>query len=164
MIEIQEMSANEIEEMLRRVGYGHFACSLNDRPYVVPIHYVYVKPDIYIYTTEGMKTEMINSNPHVCLQVEEIVNRTDWRSIVINGEAEPVVNRDEKDEIVKQILLTNPILTPAISIRWVDNWIRENREIIYRIKPETVTGRFSVKVKISAAFAQPGSPQKPQIF
>ena len=157
MIEVQEMSNTEIEEILQRVGYGHLACARDNRPYVVPIHYVYSKPDIYFYTTEGLKTEIISGNPQVCLQVEEVVDNTDWRSVVVNGEAEQIADRSEREDILKQILSINPTLTPAISIRWMDNWVRENREIIYRIKLETMAGRSSVKVKISAAFVQPGS-------
>jgi nitroimidazol reductase NimA-like FMN-containing flavoprotein (pyridoxamine 5'-phosphate oxidase superfamily) len=163
MIEVQEMSNEEIEEILQRVGYGHLACARNSRPYVVPINYVYVKPYIYLYTTEGLKTEIISGNPQVCLQVEEVVDNTDWRSIVVNGEAEHVVDRNEREDVLKQILSTNPTLTPAISIRWMDNWVRENREVIYRIKPEIMAGRSAVKVKISAAFVQPGTATKSQI-
>ena len=48
MIEVQEMSNKEIKEVLERVGYGHLACARNNRPYVVPIHYVYDKPKVYI--------------------------------------------------------------------------------------------------------------------
>lgn len=164
MIEVQEMSDNEIEEILQRVGYGHFACARNNRPYIVPIHHAYSKPNIYIYTTEGLKTEIISANPEVCLQVEEVIDNGDWRSIVIHGEAEQIVDRIEREEALKLITGVNPTLTPAISIRWMDNWIRENREVVYRIKPSTITGRSSVKVNISAAFAQSGIKRKSDIF
>ena len=153
MIEVQEMSKKEIESVLQRVGYGHLACARNNRPYVVPIHYAYDKSDIYIYTTEGLKTEIISDNPQVCLQIEEVVDNTDWRSIVINGEAEQIIDPKEREEVLKLIISANPTLTPAISIRWMDNWVRENREVVYRIKPGIVTDRSSVRVKIRAAFA-----------
>ena len=162
MIEVQELVNNEIEEVLARVGYGHLACARDNRPYIVPIHYAYDRPDIYIYTTEGLKTEVISANPHVCLQVEEVVDNEDWRSVIVNGDAEQITDRIEREEIVKVICSTNPALTPAISIRWMDNWIRENVEVVYRIKPYTMAGRSTVKVKINAAFAQ--SHRRSQIF
>jgi nitroimidazol reductase NimA-like FMN-containing flavoprotein (pyridoxamine 5'-phosphate oxidase superfamily) len=163
MIEVQEMKNSEIEQVLRRVSYGHLACARDNRPYIVPIHYAYDKPNIYVYTTEGMKTDIIKDNPHVCLQIEEVVDIDDWRSIVVNGDAEQITDQNEREEAVKLILSTNPTLTPAISIRWMDDWVRENREIVYRIKPSIVTGRSSVKVKIKAAFAQPVSRRKSDI-
>jgi len=156
MIEVQVMSNKEIAEVLERVGYGHLACARNNRPYVVPIHYVYDGQSIYIYTTEGRKTEIISDNPQVCLQVEEVVDNDDWRSVIVHGEARKITDRKDLEKVIKLIRSTNPTLTPAISIRWMDMWIRENIEVVYRIIPEMMTGRYTVKVKISAAFAQPG--------
>lgn len=164
MIEVHEMSGAEIEEMLGRIGYGHLACARNNQPYVVPIHYVYEKPDIFVYTTEGLKTEIIDENPQICLQLEELVDDTDWQSVVINGEAERLVDREKKEDVLKKVLSRNPTLTPAISIRWVNDWIRENKEVIFRIKPTTMTGRSAVKVRISAAVVQPGVVRRSQIF
>ena len=163
MAEVEEMQNNEIEEVLQRICYGHFACSRNNQPYVVPINYAYDKPNIYFYTTEGKKTEIIRANPQVCLQVEEVVNNGDWRSVIVTGEAEQIVDRNEREEVLKMILATNPTLTPAISIRWMDNWVRENVEAVYRIKPSMVTGRSSVNVKTNAAFAQSGDKRKSQV-
>ena len=91
MIEVQEMSDIEIDNVLERVGYGSSVCSRDDRPYIVPINYAYDKFNVYIYTTDGMKSDIINANPQVCLQVEEVVDKTDWRSVVINGEAEQII-------------------------------------------------------------------------
>jgi nitroimidazol reductase NimA-like FMN-containing flavoprotein (pyridoxamine 5'-phosphate oxidase superfamily) len=164
MIEVLEMAKREIDEVLARVGYGHLACAQNDRPYVVPIHYVYDKLKIYIYTTEGKKTDILDANPKVCLQVEEVVDNDEWKSVIVHGEAERVTDRKEREKAVKLVRSINPTLTPAISIRWMDQWIRENREVVYRIEPHSMTGRSTLKVKISAAFARPGAKQRSQIF
>ncbi|MGE3467900.1 MAG: pyridoxamine 5'-phosphate oxidase family protein [Pyrinomonadaceae bacterium] len=154
MIEVEDMQDIEIEEVLSQVRYGHLACVQDDRPYIVPIHYAYDRPDIYIYTTEGLKTEIIRANPHVCLQVEQIVDNDDWRSVIVNGDAEEITDPKEREKIVKLIRSTNPALTPAISIRWIDNWIRENVEVVYRVKPYMKTGRSTMKVMINAAIAK----------
>ena len=55
MIEVQELGNKQIEELLKRVGYGHLGCARNNHPYVVPINYAYEDGLIYIYTTEGKK-------------------------------------------------------------------------------------------------------------
>lgn len=163
MIEIVEMAKSEIEEVLQRVGYGHFACAIDNQPYVVPIHYAYEKPYIFIYTTEGKKTDMIKANPRVCLQAEEVVGNGDWRSVIVIGEAEQIIEREEREKALKLILSINPTLTPAIGIRWVDNWVRENIEFVFRINPDVVTGRTSVGVKTTAAFARPGNMPTPHV-
>jgi nitroimidazol reductase NimA-like FMN-containing flavoprotein (pyridoxamine 5'-phosphate oxidase superfamily) len=164
MIEVQEMTDDEIDEVLQGVGFGHFACSRNNRPYVVPISYAYSKPNIYIYTTDGKKSDIIQDNPQVCLQVEDVINNNQWRSVVFNGTAEQIADREEREEVLKLILKTNPTLTPAISIRWMDNWVRENREVVYKIKPDAVTGRSALSVESRAALAQSGGGRIPQIY
>ncbi len=128
MAEVGEMERDEIDEVLERVGYGHLGCAEDDQPYVVPINYVYEKPNIYFYTTDGKKTDILKRNPRICLQVEEIVNKADWQSVVFMGEAEEIVETEDRERVMQKILERNPTLTPAISIRWVDNWVRQNIE------------------------------------
>ena len=85
MIEIDEMSDPEIREFLRRVGYGHLACSRDDQPYVVPVNFAYRDGEIFVYTTEGKKTEFIAANPRVCLQAEEVEDNKHWQSVIVYG-------------------------------------------------------------------------------
>lgn len=144
MIEVEEMRKDEIEELLRGVRYGHLGCSLNDQPYVIPVHYVYTGNSVYIYSTEGKKTDIIRENPRVCLQVEAVKDDRNWKSAVITGRAELVSDAEERDKALELIGYVNPTLTPAVSIRWMDNWVRENIEAILRIDIELMTGRASI--------------------
>jgi uncharacterized protein len=157
MTEVNELTQEQIEELLGRINYGHLACSLDDRPYVVPTNFAYEGKFIYVYTTEGMKTNIIDTNPHVCLQVEEIVDSGEWQSVVVEGDAERITDPSERELALKLVRRTNPSLTPAISIRWVNNWIRENHEVVYRIHLNSTSGRSARKTKIMATFAQSGS-------
>ena len=143
MIDIEQMSRSEMEDMLGRVRYGHLGCSRHDHPYVVPIHFAVQDHDIVIYTTEGKKTEMIDANPEVCLQVEEVSDEENWYSVMVFGQAEKLTDAREREKAFEAILSINPSLTPARSVRWVDKWVREKRDIdvIYRIKPTKMTGR-----------------------
>jgi uncharacterized protein len=163
MIEIQEMSRHEAEGLLARVKYGHLRCSRNDQPYVVPIHYSYRGPDIFFYTTEGKKSEILNVNPAICLQVEEVDDAGDWQSVIVIGDAERIIEPGEREEALKIVTADNPKLSPAVSIKWRDNWIRENVEAIYRIMPRMVTGRRAVHVETNAASVQ-GARRRPQIY
>src|SRR5258708_29413747 len=112
MIEVREMDNNEIVELLSRIGYGHLACSLRDQPYLVPIHYAYEGPKIYIYTTEGKKSEIIEKNPRICLQVEDVQDNKHWKSVIVTGEAERLTDEDKREAALKAIVIANPTLTP----------------------------------------------------
>ena len=156
MTEVLELTKEEIEEILKKLNYGHLACTFEDYPYVVPTHFAYEGPFIYVYTTEGKKTNIIDRNPHVCLQIEEIVDPGEWMSIIVFGEAQRITDAAEREYALTVVRRTNPSLTPAISIRWIDNWIRGNHEVVYRIEPTSVSGRSAHKTKIMATFAQRG--------
>jgi len=145
MIAVEEMSSGQIKEILKRVGYGHLGMARGSHPYVVPVNYAYDDPHIYIYTTEGKKSEIIRDNPEVCLQVEDVKSEKDWVSVIAIGEAAPITDDDERKRALEFILGSNPTLTPALSIRWMDSWVRENIEVIYRVLPRMLTGRVTIE-------------------
>lgn len=155
MIEILAMSERDVEDLLRRVGYGHFACSRDHQPYVVPINYVYEHGEIYIYTTAGLKSEIVKLNPLVCLQVEE--NRPDggWRSVVVTGEAHLIVDPVQREMAVAIIRGSNPSLLPALALKWKNDWLRTNVEVVYSVKIKTMTGLTTSEIRIAAASACP---------
>jgi nitroimidazol reductase NimA-like FMN-containing flavoprotein (pyridoxamine 5'-phosphate oxidase superfamily) len=153
MIEVRELSEQEIEQFVQQNNYGHLALCDGGQPYVVPIHYAASEDYVYIYTTEGKKTAIVKRNPRVCLQIEDVRNNQDWVSVVVYGEAMQLRDEVERAEAIKAISKVNPTLTPAVSIHWMDNWVRENIEVIYRITPLETTGRASVdRSRTDAAF------------
>ncbi len=155
MIQVDDMNEQEVNDLLEEVGYGHLGCAEFNVPYVVPVNFVVEAGAIYLYTTEGKKAEIIENNPNVCLQVEDVKDNSDWRSVVVQGTAVKVTNPSERERAVALLSKTNPTLSPAISVRWMDNWIRENREVVLRIDPDQKTGRRSVLINRAAAKAQP---------
>src|SRR4051794_38900854 len=104
MLEIEEMDAQEIHELLVSTSFGHLGCSKHDEPYVVPINFAYVDPHIYIYTTDGKKSDILRSNPRASLQVEQITDRTHWRSVIIQATAHEVSDPEEREKAVDAIL------------------------------------------------------------
>ncbi len=141
MIAVEELSNAEIIDILGRIGYGHLGCARDNKPYVVPVHYAFANGEIFIYTTEGKKFEIIKSNPNVCLQVEEVTDNQHWQSVVIEGIADQITDEDERAKAFKLVIEANPTLTPAVSVRWIDDMVRENIEVIYRVTPTETSGR-----------------------
>jgi nitroimidazol reductase NimA-like FMN-containing flavoprotein (pyridoxamine 5'-phosphate oxidase superfamily) len=164
MIEVEELPENEIVELLARVGYGHLACCRGDRPYVVPVHYAYDDGMIFIYTTEGKKFEIIKENPNVCLQVEAVVDNQHWTSVIVDGVAVQIKHGAEHDRALELIAARNPTLTPAVSVRWIDDWVRENIEVVYRVTPTATSGRRSINRFGDTPFAPPGEGAEDQII
>ena len=144
MLKVEDMSANEMHALLQREGFGHLGCARDGRPYVVPMHYAYDGKELYFFTTQGMKTQYIDTNPQVCFQVEEITGRTHWRSVMVIGRATEITNDEEMQRGMKFITERNPSLTPAISATQLDSIGRAVDIALYRITPEIIDGRQTV--------------------
>ena len=144
MLKVEDMAPAEMHALLQRGNFGHLGCARNNRPYVVPMHYAYDGKDLFFFTTQGMKTQFIDANPQVCLQVEEITDGTQWRSVMVIGQAEQITGNKEMQEAMKLITERNPSLTPAISATQLDAWGRGVDIALYRIRPEMIDGRKTV--------------------
>lgn len=144
MVQIDEMNDAESRKLLARLNYGHLGLVRETHPYVVPIHYAYHQPHVYIFTTEGKKTSLIENNAEICLQIEEVIDDKHWQSVIVTGDAVQLTDEEEVEQAMKYILAKNPALTPALGIRWMDQWVRENIRIVYRVMPETISGRMTI--------------------
>jgi len=144
MLKVEDIPPAEMHALLQRESFGHLACARNNRPYVVPMHYAYDGKNLFFFTTQGMKTQFIDANPQVCLQVEEITDSTHWRSVMVIGKAEQITRNEEMQQAMKLITERNPALTPAISATEVDASGRAVDIALYRIVPELIDGRKTV--------------------
>jgi nitroimidazol reductase NimA-like FMN-containing flavoprotein (pyridoxamine 5'-phosphate oxidase superfamily) len=141
MLDIDEMSSKEIHKLLHRVEYGHLGCIHEGKPYVMPMQYYLEDEDIYLFTTEGMKTHDIDANPEICLQVEEIHDPLHWRSVIVNGRANRLTEQPDIDRAMHLIKEKNPKLSPAISRTWIDAQGHSEAISIYRIHESEMSGR-----------------------
>ncbi|MEZ2301893.1 pyridoxamine 5'-phosphate oxidase family protein [Microcoleus sp. CAWBG640] len=141
MLDIDEMSSKEIEQLLHTVGYGHLGCIHEGKPYVMPMNYYIEEQEIYLFTTIGMKTHDIDANPEVCLQVEEIQDALHWRSAIVNGRASRLTIKEEIDRAMHFIQERNPTLSPGMARTWIDAEGRSEAIAIYRIHETEMSGR-----------------------
>jgi nitroimidazol reductase NimA-like FMN-containing flavoprotein (pyridoxamine 5'-phosphate oxidase superfamily) len=82
---IVEMSHHECTELLNRASVGRLACCLENEPYVVPVCFAYQPEYLYVFSTLGQKIKWMRQNPKVCFQTDDIENRLDWASVIVNG-------------------------------------------------------------------------------
>ena len=150
MLDIDEMGQIEMQDFLHKVGYGHLGYIHEGKPYVIPMHYYLEDSDIYLFTTQGMKTHDININPEICLQVEEIHDPLHWRSVIVTGQAERLTDQTAIDRAMTFIKERNPTLSPAINRTWTDSWGRGEEITIYRIHTSEITGRTTEGVSSRA--------------
>ena len=144
MLKVTAMAKGEMTALLLRVGFGHLGCTRDGHPYVVPMHYAYDGHELYFLTTEGTKTEFIAANHEICFQVEEITNPSNWRSVMLIGEAHKITKPEETEHVIQLISERNPTLTPGLNQTEIGAWHRWNKIAIYRVQPSAIYGRKTV--------------------
>lgn len=140
---IVTIPADECKKVLKRVSAGHLACALDNQPYVVPVCFAFDSECIYVFSTMGQKVKWMRQNPKVCLQADEIGNRSNWTSVIVTGrylELEDPRYTAEKER-AKELLAQTAgwWVTPMAERReQVDDL--SIRPVFFRIDVESMTG------------------------
>lgn len=140
----------EIEEVLSNNLYGHLGCHDDGRTYVVPINYVYDGKDIIAHTITGMKIQMMRNSPHVCFQVDEMKDFTNWKSVIVWGDYQELTDTMEKYRAMKlfvdrtlHLKISETAIPPETSETRVHPRSPGNiKPVIYRIVILEKSGRY----------------------
>lgn len=84
---VHKMTDTECRSVVARALYGRLGCVNGTQPYIVPVG-IYLDPDypfLYGFSTLGQKIRWMRRNPRVCVQVEEIVSRKEWTTVLVFG-------------------------------------------------------------------------------
>ncbi len=100
-MQVSEMSGKECRELLARQGWGRLGCALDNQPYIVPIYFVAEGDSLFCFATLGRKIEWMRANPRVCIQADEIRSRYDWKSVVVFGRYEELLDDAEHEQARK---------------------------------------------------------------
>jgi hypothetical protein len=134
---IGTLSPDEIEAMLSRQRVGRIGCSANDRPYVVPINYIYADGHVYAYSTLGRKIHTMREQPLICFEVDEIDGPSSWRSVVAEGIFEELTNENERGRAVERLAgIGRGLVSPGLTDRGLQGLI------IFRLRLTEKSGRF----------------------
>ena len=93
---IHKLSSPECEEVLRRTELGRLACAQAGQPYIVPIHFSFDsdRTCLYAFSMVGQKIDWMRANPKVCVEVEEIADKTHWTTVLVYGRYQEITDSD----------------------------------------------------------------------
>lgn len=143
-----ELTRKEIEEVLARQIVGRIGCHADGRTYIVPISYAYDGEFIIAHTVEGLKIQMMRSNPGVCFEVDVFENMANWKSVISWGIFEEIENNYERNLAIQKL---SKRIFPEISSKTVQlspQWPFRPDEpdkipgIFFRIRLYEKTGRY----------------------
>jgi nitroimidazol reductase NimA-like FMN-containing flavoprotein (pyridoxamine 5'-phosphate oxidase superfamily) len=114
---------------------------------VVPINFAFEEEYFYLLSTVGQKMEWMRENPKVCVEVSDIVNQTNWSSVVVNG----VYQELPEPQFTEQRAHARKLLEKR-ELWWHnalgERQVKSNTELIettiFRIRAESMTGLRSV--------------------
>jgi uncharacterized protein len=84
----RKLSPEECHAVLERNRFGRLAHALYDHVGIEPMSYVFRNEAVWGRTAPGMKTRVLERNPRVAFQVDEVEAMFRWRSVVVRGEFE----------------------------------------------------------------------------
>ncbi len=143
-----ELTPREIESLLQKQVIGRIGCCDANNMLVVPITYAYDGAYIYGHSQEGMKIKMMRSNPQVCFEVDEMTDMTNWKSVILWGMYEELVEEEAHSNGLK--IFTNR-MKPLITSETIQSTLRQpephppgafSKPVVFRIKVGKRTGRF----------------------
>lgn len=129
------LTTDEIDQVLRSQQVGRLACTVDDRPYVVPINYVYDGASVYACSGAGQKIGVMRRQPNVCFLVDEIKGPSTWKSVVAHGAFEEIVTDRER---LAALAILAPIGVGTVSRRAETG----SQVVVFRIRLNELSGRF----------------------
>ena len=135
---IKSLNQDQARELLRRERIGRLGCIADGGPYVVPVNYVFDGECAYLHSLPGYKIKAMRTRPRVCLQVDEIEDELNWKSVLAFGTYEEITNQHERTEALNHLLARFSRLTP------VESFIVSDADapapIVFRIRISKLTG------------------------
>jgi uncharacterized protein len=136
-----ELTAPQIEDLLRTEVIARIGCLSEGHVYVVPVTYVYDGIYVWGHAMDGAKLRAMRADPGVCVEVEHVDDMSNWRSVIAWGAFEECDGADFDAGLallVERIvpLLTFPPNSPPPDVAAL------RRGSVYRIRLERKTGRF----------------------
>lgn len=133
---VGKIPLNDAISILEKGNLGRLGCIAEGEPYVIPVNYFYDGKYIYIHSMPGRKINALRSNPRACLQIDEIVDSYNWRSVIAYGSYEEISDEDTREQILESIFKRVPQLTP------VETKMAKSQEktIIFRLMVDQITG------------------------
>ena len=137
------LNNRQIIDLLTKQVIGRLGCHANGETYVVPINYVYRNNAIYAHSGNGKKMEMMQANPKVCFQVDELRDTFRWESVILWGNF-TILSGEERQQALQGIIhkimpLTNrPSEEPSHGIPLEQH----QHLIVFKIELTAVSGKY----------------------
>ncbi|MDB5253585.1 MAG: pyridoxamine 5-phosphate oxidase family protein [Flaviaesturariibacter sp.] len=144
-----ELTSHQIDAFLKNQLVGRIGCSsAAHETYVVPISYAYDGNAIICHTHEGKKAELMRQNPNVCFEVDDLTDMGNWKSVIVQGRFEELVDRQERHRAMTVLLNRYLPMISSVTVHLGKYWpfppddTGEIEGVVFRIAVREKSGRF----------------------
>lgn len=159
---IREMTKEECLDALTKAGFGRLACARDNQPYIVPVYFACDKSYLYGVATEGKKTDWMRSNPLVCVEADEILYQSQWKSVIAFGRYEELPDIEKwrwVREHAHTLLQKRPNWWQPASVATTHRGIPHSlTPLFYRIRIDQITGHQALLDQVEEKAASASSP------
>jgi uncharacterized protein len=145
-MQIKILSRDECQAALQRATFGRLACVRYNRPYIVPISFACSDGALYGYAMTGRKIHWMRTNPHVCIEVEDVRDRFNWTTLVVEGCYEELPDdsghRSARAQALRLLQARRRWMLPAAI---APDPSRLRNPVVYRIRIGSVSGRHAFR-------------------
>jgi uncharacterized protein len=145
---IEDMTQQEIKELLSRATIGRLACAKDNQPYIVPMSFAYDVVFLYSLTTAGTKVDLMRQNRKVCVEFDEIIATNKWQSVIVTGVFEELTDAPEhiaaRDDAHRILSKTAEWWEPAYVKTVSRDQVRPLDPVFFRISITHTTGHKTV--------------------
>lgn len=146
---IHELTRQDCIDVLQRSHVGRLACARHSQPYIVPISFYFDTFDtcLYSFSTVGQKIHWMRDNPKVSVEIDEVVDRFTWTSVVLSGLYEELrdVNDAARARVRALKLLQERAEWWLPGIARLNDGSQHETPVVYRIQIATMSGRRAAR-------------------
>ena len=146
---IGKLTEVEIEEVLLDNVLGRLGFNDGFNTFIYPINYVYDGNYIICHSQPGHKIQVMRKNKRICLQVDEINKDINWRSVLLLGDYQELVEERDRHNAMKlfvdrylHVKMKDPAITYGIKSLGNLEQQENSRPVFYRILIDEKSGRF----------------------
>ncbi len=143
-----DLNKTQINNLLGGQVVGRLGYIDGKHPCIVPVTYVYDGEYIYGQSNEGTKLKILRENPNVCFEVDVMTSMRNWQSVIATGTFQELDGEAAKAagtvlfSRVFELMTSSTVHAHEHEINGVLDDSNRVKSVMYRIKIESVTGRF----------------------
>jgi uncharacterized protein len=138
----EELSKEEIRIFLQQQYVCRVGCCDDNRPYVVPNTFFYdsESSSIICHTGEGKQLKILRKNPHVCIEIGEVKDLANWKSVIVIGSMEELSGSNARNFSHKYLMHLKALAGDK------GEHVQFLKDISYPTPSETATVMYKVNI------------------